>query len=50
LFGNFKIIDKSTSSREINEFLKVFELGKFNFDFDNFINYFSPKKIVDDLS
>ena len=50
LFGNFKIIDKSASNKEINEFLKVFELGQFNFDADNFRNYFSPKKIFDDLS
>ena len=50
LFENLKIIDKSTSNKEINEFLKVFELGQFNFDADNFRNYFSPKKIFDDLS
>ena len=50
LFRNFKIISKNTSSREIEEFLKVFELGEFNFDLRTFNDNFTPKKIVDDLS
>jgi len=50
LFGNFKIIDKSTSNKEINEFLKVFELGQFKFNSDAFEKIFSPKKIFNDLS
>ena len=50
LFKNFKIINKNTSNKEIDKFLKVFELGEFNFDYKTFDSNFTSKKIINDLS
>ena len=50
LFKNFKIINKNTSNEEIDKFLKVFELGEFNFDYKTFDSKFTSKKIINDLS
>ena len=50
LFKNFKIINKNTSNEEIDKFLKVFELGEFNFDYKTFDSNFTSKKIINDLS
>ena len=47
---NFKIINKNTSNEEIDKFLKVFELGEFNFDYKTFDSNFTSKKIINDLS
>ena len=50
LFKNFKIINENTSNKEIDKFLKVFELGEFNFDYKTFDSNFTSKKIINDLS
>jgi hypothetical protein len=49
-FKNFKIINMNTTRQQIEDFLKVFITGEFNFDFQTFEKKFTSKAIVDDLS
>ena len=50
LFRNFQIVNNATSKKEIDEFLNEFVSGNFSFDYKNFKDNFTPKKIIDDLS
>ena len=49
LFTNLKIINKETQPSDVNNYLKTFQNGSFDFNYDNFIEYFSSYAIIKEL-
>ena len=50
LFTNLKIINKETQPQDINNYLKTFQNGSFNFNYDNFIENFGSNAIIKELN
>ena len=50
LFSNLKVISQKTDEKEIQAFLDIFKLQKYNFDIENFEYNFSSKKIIENLN
>ncbi len=49
-FDNLKIINKETEPNDINNYLKIFHNRIFEFNYDNFVNNFSPDAIIKKLN
>jgi hypothetical protein len=49
-FDNLKIINKETEPHDINNYLKKFHNRIFEFNYDNFVNNFSPDAIIKKLN
>ncbi len=50
LFTNLKIINKETQPSDVNNYLKTFQNGSFDFNYDNFIENFSSNAIIKELN
>ena len=50
LFTNLKIINKETQPGDVNNYLKTFQNGSFDFNYDNFIENFSSNAIIKELN
>ena len=50
LFGNLKIINKETQLSDIYNYLKTFQTGSFDFNYDNFIENFGSNAIIKELN
>ena len=50
LFGNLKIINKETQPSDINNYLKLFQNGTYDFDNDNFIENFGSNAVIKKLN
>ncbi len=50
LFGNLKIINKETQPIDINNYLKLFQNGTFDFNNDNFIENFGSNAVINKLN
>ena len=50
LFGNLKIINKETQPSDINNYLKLFQNGTFDFNSDNFIENFGSNAVINKLN
>ena len=50
LFGNLKIINKETQPSDINNYLKLFQNGTFDFNNDNFIENFGSSAVIKKLN
>jgi hypothetical protein len=49
LFANLKIINKETQPSDINNYLKTFHKGNFDFNYDNFVENFGSNAIIKEL-
>jgi len=50
LFTNLKIINKETQLSDIYNYLKTFQTGSFDFNYDNFIENFGSNAIIKELN
>jgi hypothetical protein len=50
LFTNLKIINKETQLSDIYNYLKTFQTGNFDFNYDNFIENFGSNAIIKELN
>tara|TARA_X000000368_G_scaffold71288_1_gene51936 strand:- start:1139 stop:2362 length:1224 start_codon:yes stop_codon:yes gene_type:complete len=50
LFTNLKIINHETQPSDINNYLKTFQNGSFDFNYDNFIENFGSNAIIKELN
>jgi hypothetical protein len=50
LFTNLKVINKETQPGDISNYLKIFQNGSFDFNYDNFIENFGSNSIIKELN